>query len=274
MKYLGNAYEYLQLETLGPKNSELLIEPREKSLTILWFESGVSELIIDGEKRTFVKNQMVFLTEFHTVKIISIEEIRFLRFNQAFYCVQDNDLEVACKGMLFFGASELPVINITVDHLEKFETIWKMFNIEILDEDHLQLNMLQMMLRRYLILCTRVYKKQEHYPKIKAESDVIRDFNFLVENHFKTKHSLNEYAALMNKSAKTISNIFSKLGSKTPLQFIKDRKMLEARRLLQYSKLQIQEIAYEIGYGDIQTFSRFFKNNEGVSPSKFKEIHS
>ena len=274
MKYLGNAYEYLQLETLGPKNSELLIEPREKSLTILWFESGVSELIIDGEKRTFVKNQMVFLTEFHTVKIISIEKIRFLRFNQAFYCVQDNDLEVACKGMLFFGASELPVINITDDHLEKFETIWKMFNIEILDDDHLQLNMLQMMLRRYLILCTRVYKKQEHYPKIKAESDVIRDFNFLVENHFKTKHSLNEYAALMNKSAKTISNIFSKLGSKTPLQFIKDRKMLEARRLLQYSKLQIQEIAYEIGYGDIQTFSRFFKNNEGVSPSKFKEIHS
>ena len=36
MKYSGNAYEYPQLEILEPNNSELLIEPREKSLTILW----------------------------------------------------------------------------------------------------------------------------------------------------------------------------------------------------------------------------------------------
>ena len=175
--------------------------------------------------------------------------------------------------MLFFGASELPVIKISGDYLEKFETIWTMFNIEIHDDDHLQLNMLQMMLRRFLILCTRVYKKQEHYPKKKVESDVVRDFNFLVENYFKKKHHLADYAAMLNKSSKTISNIFSKIGSKTPLQYIQDRKMLEARRLLQYSDMQVQEIAYEIGYNDIQTFSRFFKNNEGVSPSKFKEIH-
>ncbi len=46
--------------------------------------------------------------------------------------------------------------------------------------------------------------------------------------------------------------------------------MLEARRLLRYSDLQIQEVAYEIGYDDIQTFSRFFKKQEGVSPSEFK----
>lgn len=273
MKYLGNAYEYLQLNTVTSKNSEILIEPMEKSLTILWFESGVNELIIDGEERALVKDQIVFLTEFHRVKIKRIEKIRFLRFNQAFYCVQDNDLEVACKGMLFFGASELPVIKISDEYIEKFETIWKMFNNEINDDDHLQLNMLQMILRRYLILCTRVYKKQEHFPDEKVESDVVRDFNFLVENNFKTKHILSEYAILMNKSSKTISNIFSRIGSKTPMQYIQDRKMLEARRLLQYSNLQVQEIAYEIGYNDIQTFSRFFKNNEGISPSKYKETH-
>ncbi len=46
--------------------------------------------------------------------------------------------------------------------------------------------------------------------------------------------------------------------------------MLEARRLLHHSELQIQEVAYEIGYDDIQTFSRFFKKQEGISPSEFK----
>ena len=80
-----------------------------------------------------------------------------------------------------------------------------------------------------------------------------------------------EYANLLNKSPKTISNIFSLLGTKSPLQYIQDRKMLEARRLLNYSSRQIKEIAYEIGFEDIQAFSRFFKKQEGISPSKFKE---
>ena len=273
MIYIGNDNEYLQLEIVEPKNSEILNKHMEKSLTILWFESGVNELVIDGEERIFEKNQMVFFTEFHRVQVKRIEKIRYLKFNQPFYCVQDKDIEVACKGMLFFGASSLPVVTIPNDLLETLETIWKLFNIELRTADHLQLNMLQMMLRRYLILCTRMFKKQANYPEIKVESDLVRDFNFLVENYFKTKHSLPDYATLMNKSAKTISNIFSKIGSKTPLQYIQDRKMLEARRLLQYSDLQVQEIAYEIGYHDIQTFSRFFKNNEGISPSKFKEFH-
>jgi AraC-like DNA-binding protein len=46
--------------------------------------------------------------------------------------------------------------------------------------------------------------------------------------------------------------------------------MLEARRLLQYSELSIKSISYEIGFEDIQTFSRFFKKNEGVSPSEYR----
>ena len=95
----------------------------------------------------------------------------------------------------------------------------------------------------------------------------------MVENNFKEKHNLAEYAELMHKSSKTISNIFSKIGSKSPSQYIQERKMLEARRLLQSSNMQIKEIAYEVGYEDLQTFSRFFKNKEGISPSKFKETH-
>jgi len=46
--------------------------------------------------------------------------------------------------------------------------------------------------------------------------------------------------------------------------------MLEAKRLLHYSDTQIQEIAFKVGYSDIQSFSRFFKKQTGVSPSKYR----
>ena len=273
MIFIGKDKEYLRLETITAQNSEILDEAKERSLTVLWFQSGINELIIDGKTYIFKKHQLVFFTEFHRVKAKNIEKILYIRFNQDFYCVQDKDIEVACRGMLFFGASELPVISIPDNQLTILKTIWTMFEIEIKQKDHLQLQMLQMMLRRYLILCARMYKKQANYPKKKMESDIVRNFNFLVEKNFKKMHSLAEYAELMNKSPKTISNIFSTIGTKTPLQFIHERKMLEARRLLQYSGLQIQEVAYEIGYADVQTFSRFFRNIAGLSPSKFKEVH-
>lgn len=271
MKFTGKTNEFLQLNTLEKKDCSVFNETIEGSLTILWFQGHNNELIIDGKPYTFDKNQIIFLTEFHQVVVKHIEPIRFIRFNRPFYCVIDHDTEVGCKGVLFFGASQLPIITIPEEDLLQFETLWTMFSIEMQSKDNLQMDMLQMMLKRYLILCTRLFKAQNKFPNEKVETDIVREFNFLVEQHFRTKHSVAEYADLLNKSPKTLSNIFSKLGSKTPLQYIQDRKMLEARRRLRYSDMQIQEVAYDIGYDDVQAFSRFFKKQEGVSPSVFKE---
>jgi AraC-like DNA-binding protein len=47
--------------------------------------------------------------------------------------------------------------------------------------------------------------------------------------------------------------------------------MLEARRLLFYTDKPIKQLSYELGFEDIQTFSRFFKKNQGVAPTEFKE---
>ncbi len=188
-----------------------------------------------------IRMRSFFLTEFHTIKIISTKRIRFLRFNRPFYCVLDHDDEVSCKGVLFFGASQLPVITLPEEEIKKFEILWEMFSIEMESNDNLQIDMLQMMLKRYLILCTRLFKQQTQYPEDKKEVDIVRQFNFLVEQHFRSKHTVAEYSGLLNRSPKTLSNLFSKLGSKTPLQFIQDRIMLEARRLLRYSELQIQQ---------------------------------
>lgn len=271
MKFLSNIKEYLQLEIINKNSCSLIKEQVESSLTVLWFQEDNNMFFIDEKEYVFNRNQVVFLTEFHKIKAENIGEIRFLRFNRPFYCVLDHDVEVGCRGLLFFGASELPIINIEEEELEKFEILWKMFMIEMKSNDSLQIEMLQMMLKRYLILCARIYKYQESFPSEKKHADIIREFNFLVEQHFKTKHSVKEYAELMFKSPKTLSNVFSKIGFKSPLQYIQNRLLLESKRLLHYSNLSIKEIAFEIGFEDTQTFSRFFKKKEGISPSEFKQ---
>ncbi len=272
MKYIGTTSEYLCLTTNDIESCNILNESVENCLTVLWFtQSNQNKLIIDGDEFVFSKNEIVFLTEFHKISIDILENVKLLRFNRPFYCILDNDIEVGCKGALFFGASQVPIITIPEEDLDKFETLWKMFIIEMQSSDNMQRDMLQMMLKRYLILCARIYKPKIQYPIENRDFDIVREFNFLVETHFKSIHSVTQYAELLHKSPKTISNLFRKFNSKSPLQFIQERKMLEAKRLLIYTTKQIKEIAYDLGFEDIQTFSRFFKRNEGMSPSKYKE---
>ena len=271
MKITGSTNEIIELKNLPAGDCDAFADAEEGSFTIAWFQADHNKFVVDGETHFFARNQIIFFTEFHKVNVVTKGEIHFLKFNRPFYCVLDHDEEVSCRGALFYGSSHLPQIQIPDEEVEHFHTLWKMFTIEMASQDHLQLGMLQMMLKRYLILCTRLHNQQHRYPKDKTDSEIVREFNFLVERHFKTHHKVAEYADLMHKSPKTISNIFSRISAKTPLKLIQERIMLEARRLLFYTEKPVKEVAHGIGFEDIQTFSRFFKHQEGVSPSEFRE---
>lgn len=272
MIYKGINNEYIELEYL--QNGSLLTFDNKLSypLSLVWLKGEASEILFEGTNLSLENNTILCLTVFQKIEFKRVETSRVIKFNREFYCVKNHDSEVSCKGLLFYGANQLPYFKIPDDELEKFEIFWKMFEIEMQSKDDLQLEMLQMMLQRFIILCTRIYKLQMNFSKLRVkEIDIVREFYFFVEHHFKTKHTVKEYADLLNKSTKTLSNIFSLVSNKSPLQIIHERKILEAKRLLRYSSKPIKEIAYELGFEDIQAFSRFFKKSENISPSGFKK---
>jgi len=271
MQYQGGTDEYFEVVELTNHDYSLLSESKDGQMTMVWFQEGDNRIKIDTIDHIFNKNEITCLTSFHNVEIENLTSARLIRFNRPFYCILDHDSDVGCKGVLFFGSKNLPVIKPSKEDLELLGTVWKMLIIEMKSTDNLQLEMLQMMLKRILILCTRIYRSQTNLDNLKSDKvDIVRDFNFLVEQHFKEKHTVAEYAQLLNKSPKTLSNIFGKLSDKTPLQLIQGRIMLEVRRMLRYTDKPISEIGYEVGFNEIQSFSRFFKKNEGVSPSEFR----
>ncbi len=271
MKYIGNTDEHFEISTLD-KNPYLIEEAIEGQFSMIWFLEDDNQIIIDAEQRSFNKNEILFLTSFNTIEIQKLNTHHFLRFNKAFHCILNHDSEVGCRGILFYGSNNTPTLKPNQEELSTLETVWKMLVIEMKASDNLQLEMLQMMLKRILILSTRMYKSQANFQAIdEGQADIVREFNYLVEQHFKEKHSVAEYASLLNKSPKTLSNLFGKLSGKSPLQMIQARIMLEARRLLKYTDKPISEIGYEVGFIDIQSFSRFFKKHQGVSPTLYRD---
>jgi len=271
MKYIGSNGECFEVIDITLENCDILKSSNINELSLLWFTTDGNQLMIDSETYTFNTNEIICITEFHNLELDTINGLKLLKFNKPFYCILDHDSEVGCKGILYYGSASLPIIEIPTNDIEILETVWKVLYMELESRDSLQLEMLQMMLKRILILCTRIYKNQINYQSLdKTNIDIIREFNFLVEKHFREMHSVADYAGLLNKAPKTLSNLFKKLGNKPPLQFIQSRLLLEAHRLLNYSDKTISEIGYKLGFSDIQSFSRFFKNQEGVSPNDYR----
>jgi AraC-like DNA-binding protein len=78
---------------------------------------------------------------------------------------------------------------------------------------------------------------------------------------------------MLNKSPKTLSNLFALYNHKSPLLVIQERIVLEAKRLLFYTEKSSKEIAYYLGFEDANNFSKFFKKHTTISPTDFKKAN-
>ncbi|SHG84569.1 transcriptional regulator, AraC family [Flavobacterium micromati] len=271
MEYQGKLNEYFHLDTIKSEDASWLNNFKGSCLRIFWNDSADTILIIDGVEYPLLQNQILFLSDMHDIVISKINEINLVRFNREFYSSEFFDKEIGCNGVLFFANAKIPIITLEGPHLTKFKLLWAVFLIEFETRDNLQSQMLLMLLKRFLILATRIYKIQNsnihlHVTKL----DTIREFNLLVEMHYKKKHSVLEYADLMNKPAKSLTNLFSLHSEKTPLKVIQNRIHIEAKRQLLFTQKIVKVIAFELGFEDLQSFSRFFKNKEGLSPKEFR----
>ncbi|MFY7964629.1 MAG: helix-turn-helix domain-containing protein, partial [Chitinophagaceae bacterium] len=119
----------------------------------------------------------------------------------------------------------------------------------------------------------RLAKKQylDKSEIVEEKFNLLRQYNVLVEIHFRKERQVQFYAGLLNKSPKTISNIFSLYSKKTPLQIIQERVITEAKRLFYYTDKSVKEIADDLGFEDVAHFSKFFKNCTAQNPSELKK---
>jgi len=246
---------------------------RDKGLyKILWAREKDCSMMVDGYNINLKKHQILFSTTLHILEIPKKSGIISIVFNREFYCIRDHDYEVSCNGMLFFGSSQPSVISLSKKEVGSFETMFSIIKEEFETRDKIQGEMLRVMLKRLLIKSTRLVKKNMNIEAIpNSQIELIRKFHILVEQHFREKHKVADYAELLFKSPKTISNIFKKASYPSPLAIINKRLILEAKRLLLFSNKTAGQIAYELGYKEGGHFSKFFKTHCDLPPVEFRE---
>ena len=150
---------------------------RDKTLyKFIWVQSGTLTLEIDHIPMRLEKDEIVTLTPLHhlEVKEVDGEYLTFV-FNSNFYCIYGHDNEVSCNGFLFYGSSKVMKLALSAGQSSNLHDIVRIFRQESVIHDNLQEEMLRIVLKRFIITCTRIARQRFGVGQEKEKTfDIIR----------------------------------------------------------------------------------------------------
>ncbi len=107
-------------------------------------------------------------------------------------------------------------------------------------------------------------------PVFNRAEEYFRQFVELLGEHFKQERSVNFYARQLCITPKYLTTLIKRISGKSVSAWIDNYVILEAKTLLKYSNLSVQEIAYNLNFPNQSFFGSYFKRNTGMSPSRYK----
>lgn len=152
--------------------------------------------------------------------------------------------------------------------LQRFESL----NIELSHKPFGYKEMARSLLTQLLIDIARLaIGTIDHFP-MQVSPLLVEVFDF-IEHHYNKPISLADIAKGMNRSPSYLSASVRKLTGRTVLEWIRERRMTEARRLLLETDDDIVQIAEATGYQEVTYFIRQFRQFHRETPKSWRQVH-
>lgn len=147
------------------------------------------------------------------------------------------------------------------------EEFLKKAEADILPENELNVETMKAHLRN-LIRQVILERDKEHTDR---SHSVLEDaLDYIEEHYYQEGLSLNEVAAVIDVSPNYFSAIFSQEMDMTFIEYVTQKRMEKAKKLLRQTTLHTAEIASQVGYKDAHYFSFVFKKTVGSTPREYR----
>ncbi len=243
---------------------------------IIWFRRGHGTHRVDFVDYPFTDNTIFFVApgQIHAFDGREDCEGVIILFNASFLADEESSESIFLKYNVFNAYDSLPYYKVSDEEAERLMPLVNEMNREYsLTYAFAHKDYMQYLLRLFLIRVQRCGERKDieklHFYSI-ANRTFVR-FRQLLEKNFREVHTVQDYADLLNISARTLTKYVSQSTHCSPLQIINDRIVLEAKRQLQHTSLNIKEIGYGMGFEDPSYFVKFFKRLTGMMPSEFRK---
>lgn len=256
-------------------NIKLNIPYRSDYFTIFLIEKGTIRFRLDNSSYQVYKGDVVFCPMAETFWVEEISDdynAKYIFFSvkyisEAGFNYKSNDVlkslssdptniirnEPDLYRRLHFHFDELKTLNNTEKENYYFnELIWHHFSLVIFEIDN-------------------YFKKIEKTQQVTyREDEITTSFFILVRENFKEQHNVQFYADKLFISRKYLTKVINKTMYKSPRDIIHQVLMIEAKILLKDSNANVGEVAAQLKFSDLASFSKFFKKHTGETPLKYK----
>ncbi|QSE96456.1 AraC family transcriptional regulator [Fulvivirga lutea] len=247
---------------------------RHDFYAIIWIKKGKGFHLVDFNKYDLEDNQIYFLSpgQIHQISTTEKPYGWVLSFSADFLLINNIPTSFIKNINLFKPYNESPPLKLEDEPALTIESVIEQM-LPFFEGDGAYKNeALGALLQLLLIHCNHACEFPE--PLETQASCVLIDFRNEVESHYMELHKVNEYANRLNITPKHLNEVVKENLGYTAKEYILDRIIMEAKRLLLHSDLSSKQVALHLGFKEPVHFSTFFKNIVGVTPGQFKQEFS
>jgi len=240
---------------------------------IIWVIRGRGTMFVDLKEHIIEDNTVFCIrpNQAHQFPADPSMEGFVFSFTDAFVDMGELEFDVSCQSSLYQLFNECQPLRIQ----QAIENEAKDVCLKMMKEYENQYPFRTLLLKRYfkiyLILLTRQLEAFVEHAGLTREKELIKRFMGLLDKHFREEKMVAGYAAQLAVTANYLNKNVKKHTGYSVGHHIRQRIVLEAKRMARYSDAGMKEIAYDLGFLDSAHFSRFFKAFAGTNFTDFKK---
>ena len=244
---------------------------------ILWFWQGVGNHHIDfsDEKLSPHKVFVVSPGQLYQFRPLTAAEGIVIQFDEGFFSYTADSLDTIIKYSVFNAFHRPPYYIIDDATGARLRGIANEIRREYRNKERFaHASYLYNLVKMFLVIIIRDGLRFDHKHIYNSSAAYVYFINFRKEldRNYRRYHTVQQYAAALGMSVKTLTNSVVQCCGQAPLKLINNRLIVEAERMLKSKPMLVKEIAYELGFDDDSYFVKFFKRQTGMLPSEFREM--
>lgn len=238
---------------------------------VLFLNRGSGFHIIDNNKYNIQPPCIFFMSPGQAHKLELSRDIGgyILLFTHEYYLINQKNKNRLLEFPFFFSVNqENPPLLLSSESDVNF--IESLFKRGIREFGSTSAEFVRSVLDLILLTADRLYPDAlKTGMKVKGHILVKKFFQYIEENYQRNLR-INEYADMLHISPNHLTQITKEITGKTSVALLRQKVIVEVKRLLVHTNLTISEIAELMHFPDQSYFSKYFKKSTGESPKDFR----
>ena len=193
-----------------------------------------------------------------------------LIFEPEFLCSFFNDARFV-QNLSFFHSNDPPVLQLSPCDFLKLKSLFENIQKEIESFKNNDTHLMRALLYQVLVLLNRKFISAYAIASKKNTNRYVDVFVQLVETSHRRQRAVTYYAEMLHVTSGHLNSLVKKYLGVSAKRYILNRNILDAKRMLKFTDMGIDEIASCLNYESTSFFVRSFRENAQLSPLQFRK---